>query len=724
MGPGQDATPEEPVVWISDDDTDTEAGAGGSVQVVEPSADPDPEVKRAEEVVDEESGLVVTFCRKGNVMPHARYDCPTHPFERTENETSFPVSQNSDMCSQCYCYICDELASEKQPQTGLTTENTRTCRFWAAPALCHCNAHNKSRYWKGQRSQVLTGILLTFNLEPAEVDADLRHGGERLLQFVQELAVAYTSYVRGEIPAVQTCACRSRAHLRRCRFCHCPHSEPVHRYSAVFSLVSSFISQAEREPAKASAVMLLGAARELALHKDQSRAWQKVGTTESVKLAVPLLMARIARLLQRALVLGDFPKPLSEKFIRFFQSIPLPPHCFGFANCLNVAPWDHRLLTTVLRGQNVTGQLKRSGKKELLWEAFAVVRARVERLESTGLYKEAVRYLKAVRCEDTTGLRGLQDKIPFYLCKGGDFAGAVQALVLPVGSLACCAACRLSPPHFESYLKMLWTGSVPTGNHLCGADQWTVGVGAPVKPCVLVQRALQVLYSSQALYRNVHCWGALLTTWGCSPVLEPSGRLTTLALEAPPPAFQEMVLRVSDGILQELRVRTNASLPPDLFSGPLGPAACLLLCVQAALQMLLTELPWLTSLLEILLAFGRNFWALKLFLEGLLYQTPVLQDAVRVIVQDLSYQKGSLLKMWQVLGPDYVGELLHLFLSFRNPEIQTIGIFLSRIVVDNLSLCPWAKSLDLDRLKTLKGPHLEAAHHLQLSEFVSVLESL
>lgn len=40
------------------------------------------------------------------------------------------------------------------------------------------------------------------------------------------------------------------------------------RYSGVFALVTRFLNQAERESPKAAAVMFLGAAKEVALHKD------------------------------------------------------------------------------------------------------------------------------------------------------------------------------------------------------------------------------------------------------------------------------------------------------------------------------------------------------------------------------------------------------------------------------------------------------------------------
>jgi len=40
------------------------------------------------------------------------------------------------------------------------------------------------------------------------------------------------------------------------------------RYSGVFALVTRFLNQAEKESPKAAAVMFLGAAKEIALHKD------------------------------------------------------------------------------------------------------------------------------------------------------------------------------------------------------------------------------------------------------------------------------------------------------------------------------------------------------------------------------------------------------------------------------------------------------------------------
>lgn len=49
-----------------------------------------------------------------------------------------------------------------------------------------------------------------------------------------------------------------------------PHLPPPSRYSEVFEVVSSFVSQAELEHPEAAAIMLLGTVKELAQHKDPS----------------------------------------------------------------------------------------------------------------------------------------------------------------------------------------------------------------------------------------------------------------------------------------------------------------------------------------------------------------------------------------------------------------------------------------------------------------------
>ncbi|KAJ7422528.1 hypothetical protein WISP_37472 [Willisornis vidua] len=799
---------DESIILISDDEA--ESSVGSSVLFVQPQEEPAlGEVKA--EVVDEESELMVTFCKEANVMPHARYDCSKHPFERTESDTCSPLGENAAICDQCYCYICDKLASE--------------CQQWTTPSLCHCNAHNKSRFWKERRGFTLAGVLATFDLELSDIDADLRHGGSLLVNFMQELSVEYNKYLTGEriyppqhecfcvpkLPPGECSACRSRSvrvvykswhnldhtaslkiavpclfqrittQLQRmlvlcdfprtlndkiinffhsiCLPCHCfgfSNSLKVlswnhvllttvlkgqnitgHRrqkgrkmclwetlpviearveklvekknyrevirylkavkcndtkgYSEVFALVTRFLNQAEQESPKAAAVMLLGAAKEIAAHKDPSLSWHNLDHTASLKIAVPCLFQRITTQLQRMLVLCDFPRTLNDKIINFFHSICLPCHCFGFSNSLKVLSWNHVLLTTVLKGQNITGHRRQKGRKMCLWETLPVIEARVEKLVEKKNYREVIRYLKAVKCNDTKGLRDLQDKIPFFLCKIGNFAEAAQAQLFPVKSIACCSACRISPCQYKLYLKMFKTGSVPSGDDMLQPGPW-VSAGKchflltwpPLGDGGLTKQALRLIYSNTSLYRNPTCWSSLIMVVGSSNVLNNSGQLQPLTLKQPPLDFQQKVLADSESLLEELKANVNVSLPRNLFSPELLQEACLILAVQAVLQMLFCDLSSLTSFLEIALAFGNNFWALRLLLDHLSYEENVLRGTVRLILNDLSREKAAIIKLWEDVGPQYVGQFLWLFLTCRHKKMQSVGLFTLGIIAENL----------------------------------------
>ncbi|KAF2979051.1 hypothetical protein EK904_013042 [Melospiza melodia maxima] len=386
--------------------------------------------------------------------------------------------------------------------------------------------------------------------------------------------------------------------------------EVVYKYSDVFELVTRFLNQADQESPKAAAVMLLGAAKQIALHKDPA-----------------LIITR----LQRMLVLCDFPKILYDKFVEFFQSISLPCHCYAFSNSLNVLPWDHMLLTTVLKGQNITGQRRQKGRKTHLWEALPVVEARVEKLLEKKKYKEVVRYLRAVKCNENQRLRDLRDLIPFYLCKTGNFLDAAHSLLFPVNSLACCSACRITPCQFKVYLKIFRTGC------------------SPLRNTVLIKQALKLLYSSEALYRN-------------------------------------NVLAASGNFLEDLKSGVNVSLPSATFSGQLHHEASLILAVQAVQQMLCCDLPHLTSFLEIVLAFGKNFWALRLLLDQLCCEEHILCGTANLLLRDLSREEGTMLRVWQNLGPQYVGEFLCLFLTCRHKRMQSVGLFSLNVVIENLHL--------------------------------------
>ncbi|CAN8192163.1 unnamed protein product [Coccothraustes coccothraustes] len=703
---------ENNVILISDDDDEGESTQGSSVLFVEPQEESPLEEKKSEELVDEEGDLVVTYCKQASVMPHARHDCSTQPFERRESDTCFPLGKNADFCDQCYCYICDKLAAE--------------CELWTVPSLCHCNAHNKSNFWKAQRNFALAGILATFNLELLELDTDLRRGGDLLEKFIRDLSVAYNKYLIGEriCPPGQECCCQPKLPPGQCSVCSSRNVEVVYKYSDVFELVTRFLNQAEQESPKAAAVMLLGAAKQIALHKDPALSCQSLGHTASLRVAVPFLFQRIVTRLQRMLVLCDFPKILYEKFVEFFQSISLPCHCYAFSNSLNVLPWDHMLLTTVLKGQNITGQRRQKGRKMYLWEALSVVEARVEKLLEKKKYKEVVRYLRAVKCNENQRLRDLRDLIPFYLCKTGNFLDAAHSLLFPVNSLACCSACRITPCQFKVYLKIFRTGCVPSGNDMLETGPW-VAAGSPLRSTVLIKQALKLLYSSEALYRNAKCWSSFIMILGSSNFLEKRGHLLPLPLREPPLGFQETVLAASGDFLEDLKSGVNVSLPSAIFSGHLHHEASLILAVQAVQQMLCCDLPHLTSFLEIVLAFGKNFWALRLLLDQLCCEEQILCGTANLLLRDLSREEGTMLTVWQNLGPQYVGEFLCLFLTCRHKGMQSVGLFSLNVVIENLHLCPWARQLCTFFQESGLGQlPFGTTVHQEVSKFVSAFEKL
>uniref|UniRef100_A0A8C5IJF8 Uncharacterized protein n=1 Tax=Junco hyemalis TaxID=40217 RepID=A0A8C5IJF8_JUNHY len=715
--PSEKEAEEDNVILISDDDDDEDEGEstqGSSVLFVEPQEKSPLEEEKSEELVDEEGDLVVTYCKQANVMPHARHDCSTQPFERTESDTCFPLGKNADICEQCYCYICDKPAAE--------------CQLWTVPSLCHCNAHNKSNFWKEQRKFALAGILATFNLELLELDTELRRGGDLLEKFIRDLSVAYSKYLTGEriCPPGYECCCQPKLPPGQCRVCSSQNMEVVYKYSDVFELVTRFLNQADQESPKAAAVMLLGAAKQIALHKDPAllRSCQNLSHTASLRIAVPFLFQRIITRLQRMLVLCDFPKILFKKFVEFFQSISLPCHCYAFSNSLNVLPWDHMLLTTVLKGQNITGQRRQKGRKTHLWEALPVVEARVEKLLEKKKYKEVVRYLRAVKCNENQRLRDLRDLIPFYLCKTGNFLDAAHSLLFPVNSLACCSACRITPCQFKVYLKIFKTGCVPSGNDMLETGPW-VTAGSPLRNTVLIKQALKLLYSSEALYRNAKCWSSFIMILGSSDLLEKRGHLIPLPLGEPPLSFQENVLAASGNFLEDLKSGVNVSLPSATFSGQLHHEASLILAVQAVQQMLCCDLPHLTSFLEIVLAFGKNFWALRLLLDQLCCDEHILCSTATLLLRDLTREEGTMLRVWQNLGPQYVGEFLCLFLTCRHKRMQAVGLFSLNVVIENLHLCPWAKQLCTFFLESGLGQlPFGTTVHQEVSKFVSAFEKL
>uniref|UniRef100_A0A1A8DQD8 Uncharacterized protein n=1 Tax=Nothobranchius kadleci TaxID=1051664 RepID=A0A1A8DQD8_NOTKA len=139
------------VIILSDDD-DYDEDKEKDCIVVDVNNEKKPESVSSLSIQDED--LVVTFSRQADVLPHARYDCPVVPFTLTYSETEAPVAGNKLFCEQCYCYICDKLAS--------------LCVVWCQSGLCHCNSHKRSDFWNNTRNVVLLGELNKFNFTLSE----------------------------------------------------------------------------------------------------------------------------------------------------------------------------------------------------------------------------------------------------------------------------------------------------------------------------------------------------------------------------------------------------------------------------------------------------------------------------------------------------------------------------------------------------------------------------
>ncbi|MGH0146835.1 UNVERIFIED_CONTAM: hypothetical protein FKN15_034845 [Acipenser sinensis] len=256
------------VIVISDDETDTGTESPGancknsSVLLLEENSDfgSISDENGSDEMVDAESGLSITYSRKAEVMPHARYDCTSHVFCQSENQTSRPVGTNSDFCEQCYCYICDKLASE--------------CQSWITPSFCHCNAHKRSLFWKSWRDKALIGALIAFKFDLLEIDADLRHAESLLMKFDADLTVEHDKFMMGtmsSLAAIYSCSCCCHNQYQtmvNCKRCSSKHEAIlIYNYSNVYQLVLEFLEKANGEKPKTFAVVLLGAAQRILLHK-------------------------------------------------------------------------------------------------------------------------------------------------------------------------------------------------------------------------------------------------------------------------------------------------------------------------------------------------------------------------------------------------------------------------------------------------------------------------
>ncbi|MED6269586.1 hypothetical protein CHARACLAT_000987, partial [Characodon lateralis] len=351
----------EEIIILSDDEDDKDT----SCLIVEVEA-----VKKTDcalLVSSQDEDLVVTFARRADVLPHARYDCPIHPFTPADSETSAPVADNQLICDQCFCYICDKLAS--------------SCGVWCHSGTCHCNSHNKSDFWTSIRNSSLLGELQRFNFTLSEVDCHLRNADAMLQTFRRELSALFSSITLNQ-PLLPDYSMNQQ--------------DLGSRYGPVFEWVTLFLNKADKQNSRAATIMHLGAAEELMRHF-QVLGFMGSSSTDTTSETIIMLLHRVISSVQRHMVMADITPLFMHKLQVFYQSrICFPAETSALKNSLCVRSWEDVLLVSVLKGQNVSGVRKDKGKKDVLIETISVVLLRTELLQRQCRYREVCRYLRVV----------------------------------------------------------------------------------------------------------------------------------------------------------------------------------------------------------------------------------------------------------------------------------------------------------------------------------------
>ncbi|XP_053332394.1 uncharacterized protein zgc:112980 [Clarias gariepinus] len=665
----------EVIVLSDDDDEDADGDHTGaldnsSVLIVEEN-DERKDVPVANEILDED--VTITFSRKASVLPHARFDCSA-PFSFTDSNTSAPESNNAAYCEQCYCYICDHLASQ--------------CMFWNVPGFCHCNAHKRSIFWKSFRDKRIMGYLheLRFTFNPADMDSDLRRAETSLQEFARSLALKCGAFLaKAGDPTRIVCACLCHGNaaasesVMGCSKCYVEHQKHfLYEYTPVMKHVRTFLNDAMKETPKSAAVMLLGAVRLFITHFEPGTAHAPAISHVALELFWRAMSA-----VQILLVDADFPASFVKHLQDFFGILPLPPDFRKFRNCLNVLPWDDHLLSAVLKGQNITGVRQVKGRRsETLHEAMVVVRTRVVKLQQQSRFRELARYLKVVKSDRSEKLQIMMDWIPLYLCKVGDYTGATNALLNPTYGSSCPAS-KLSPTQFCAYLRIFISGQAPQGlpsppqvefstysqtlttlqSDPLMSNTWTPVEGGSNLPkrIEVLKFALRVLNCNNAVFAHAESWIKLLKFANLSSSSAPSGSCF------PEPDYN-FLIRTRDmatGILTELN-RTSRIQIPKSFQNGYPDQALLLLATQAFAWRLLHSR--LKPTLAVILTFKLNPWVMRWLFSSLMVQPQTLQDLLRVILDELvDRQCKSILGVQDPAEHFFIASFLCLF--FLEPSV-------------------------------------------------------
>uniref|UniRef100_A0A8C2DPD1 Zgc:112980 n=1 Tax=Cyprinus carpio TaxID=7962 RepID=A0A8C2DPD1_CYPCA len=665
-----------PIIILSDDDDDDEGDFftthnDSSVMIVENEGN-EADVSKHIEELDED--LAITYSQTATVLPHARYDC-TLAFCRAEQDLSGPLEDNGKHCDQCFCYICDKLAS--------------VCEFWTIPGICHCNAHKYSVYWKALRDKSLMGFLheLNFTFDPLDMDSDLRHAETSLQKFAGSLAMKYATFLLGfEDPSYSTsCRCICHRNINSttpcqtigCNGCYKHHIKILdYDYTVVSQHIKMFLNEAKKENPKACVVMLLGAIKLFVTHTTPGN----IHAANIVSETVSMLLWRFMTKVWMLLVAFNFSSSFIKQLESFYQTLPLPSNC-TLPKSLSVLPWDDPLLSAVMKGQNITGERQGKGRRhKVLCEPLVVIQARVCKLQQQNKYRELARYLKVVKSINNPTLQRMKDLVPLYLCKDGDYTGAVCHMLSPMPG-AMCLASRLTPQQFRAYLRILTSGHAPdvaqefdTGNgNMIIPDpllstKWTPIEGSnSFKMMEVLKFALRVLDCNSIVFANSETWVYLLSVVSSS-FTSPDG-FPIGAFYPEPDITYQTVRRTRDAasaILEELTTTSRIQIPKTFES---------------------------VSFNQIFF----NFWALRWFFYSLLVRPEVLHYLLCCLLEELSDKRYQLLqRKWTETEHSLVAYFLCMYF-WENSVVLDLNTYPtnSLLATWNESHNPWQLSLKL-----------------------------
>ncbi|XP_061416197.1 uncharacterized protein LOC133347711 isoform X2 [Lethenteron reissneri] len=598
---------------------------------------------------DADDSIIVTFSKKAEVLPHARSDCTSNIFRPAENELSCPLSMNSAFCEQCYCYVCDGLASQ--------------CKYWTTLGIFHCNAHNKSSFWKKARNVASNGgILAMFNLNPELIDADIKNAGKLLETFLMILKPLYCQYFIGTREPGNACTCTchdgeaSNLPVSPCQFCNLHHlTVKEHFYQPVFSAVESFLNVLGSLGPSGQLLAMLGVAKEIMLHTEMPMTSSCVGSSwkNLLKPAVVHLMEMIqlkARMIQ---VEHKLPPALLKGLKIFFSGLFFPIHCLRFLNSMFIIGWDEPMISSVMRGQNISGIFYIKGKRQLLHEDFDVVVARKNKLVQEEKYQELIRYLKVVLTHNMNGLHKLQYEIPVYLCKINKMFDALRWM-------ASSPKCTSNLP--PTVIKTM----------IVNASELIHDTAAPAsreKASLFLSLALRIIFLNEELKNDIHSL-VMLVKLLCTPPTPAGTQCAHIqALGCPPPELFEMSHAI-EGLNEG-----NTHIPsiPNTFSSLAG---CVIIATHVIVQNFSLQLLRPDNFWNLLLAYGPNMWAVEFLLSSIRH---CLKWTFVDDMKNFAYREGIVERL-AVQHRQQICALTDLFRKVDHAEFNHLGIYFSSLL--------------------------------------------